>query len=278
MHKLVTIELFKIFTRPRTYIGFAAIVIIVLSIQTGFYFEGEELLSFVLDSLKDRFIFQGTLLNSYTIAYVILNTLWIHVPILVALVTGDLIAGEANGGTFRVILTRPVSRTKLIFAKFFAGFTYAGMLVILLMVFTLGIGHLMFGPGDFIVLKSSVNIINQDEALWRFILAFAYGILSMTVVVSLSLMLSAFTDNSIGPIIGTLAIIIGITVISTLGFSLLQPVMPFLFTTYLSRWNLFFDSQPDIIEILQAVGIQLGYIILFFSVTLIYFKRKDILS
>jgi ABC-2 type transport system permease protein len=278
MHKLVKIELYKIFKRPRTYIGFGAIVLIVLAIQTGFYLEGEDLLDFLIQNLSERFILQGSLINSYTVTYVILNSLWIHVPILVALVTGDLIAGEANGGTFRFILTRPISRVKLIFAKFFAGFTYAGLLVILLMILSLGGGHFFYGEGDFIVIKSSINFINEDDALWRFFAAFGYGILSMTVVVALSFMLSAFTDNSIGPIVGTLAIIIGITVISSLGFSLLRPITPFLFTSYLSGWTLFFDPELVYNKIIQAIAVQLIYIAVFFGITVIYFKRKDILS
>jgi len=278
MNKLVKIELYKIFTKPRTYIGFGAVFLIVVAIQLGFYFEGEELLDFVIQNLKDSFIFEGKLINAYTVSYVVLNSLWIHIPILIALVTGDLIAGEANSGTFRLILTRPISRTKLLFAKFFAGWTYTYMVIILMILLSVGLGALLFGSGDLLILKGTVNIFTAEDALWRFGLAYAYGILTMTVVASLSFMLSAFAENSIGPIIGTFAIIIGLTIISTLGFSLLRPVIPFLFTTYLPSWQLFFDYELDMSKIIRAVVVDFAYIILFLSITFYHFRKKDILS
>jgi len=278
MNTLVKIELYKIFTKPRTYIGFGAVFLIVIAIQLGFYYEGEDLLDFVIQNLKESFIFEGKLINAYTVSYVVLNTLWIHVPILIALVAGDLIAGEANSGTFRLILTRPVSRVKLLLAKFFAGFTYTYMVIILMIILSVGLGSLLFGPGDLLLLKGTVNIFSAEDALWRFGLAYAYGILSMTVVASLAFMLSAFAENSIGPIIGTVAIIIGLTIISTLGFSLLKPVIPYLFTTYLPSWQLFFEYELDTAKIMRAVVTDFVYIILFLGITIYYFRKKDILS
>ena len=278
MNKLVLIELYKIFTKPRTYIGFGAVFLIVVAIQLGFYFTGDELLDFVIQNLKESFIFEGKLINAYTVSYIVLTSLWIHIPILIALVTGDLIAGESNGGTFRLILTRPVSRTKLLFAKFFAGCTYIVMVIILMISLSVGLGAILFGSGDLLILKGSVNIFKADDALWRFGLAYGYGILSMTVVASLSIMLSAFAENSIGPIIGTFAIIMGLTIISTLGFSFLRPVIPYLFTTYLPSWQLFFDYELDSVKIAKAVFADLVYIFIFLSITFYYFRKKDILS
>ena len=278
MNKLVLIELYKIFTKPRTYIGFGAVFLIVVAIQLGFYFTGDELLDFVIQNLKESFIFEGKLINAYTVSYIVLTSLWIHIPILIALVTGDLIAGESNGGTFRLILTRPVSRTKLLFAKFFAGWTYIVMVIILMISLSVGLGAILFGSGDLLILKGSVNIFKADDALWRFGLAYGYGILSMTVVASLSIMLSAFAENSIGPIIGTFAIIMGLTIISTLGFSFLRPVIPYLFTTYLPSWQLFFDYELDSVKIAKAVIADLVYIFIFLSITFYYFRKKDILS
>jgi len=100
----------------------------------------------------------------------------------------------------------------------------------------------------------------------------------MTVVAALAFMLSAFAENSIGPIIGTFAIIMGLTIISTLGFSIMRPVIPFLFTTYLPSWQLFFDYELDYVKISKAVFADLAYIVLFLSVSLYHFRKKDILS
>lgn len=278
MRKLVSIELFKIFSKPRTYIGFGAIIVIVLAIEFGILIEGDTMMGIIIQNIKDKFIFEGNFINQYLVSYVIVNTLWIHVPILVALVTGDMLAGEANSGTFRLILTRPISRVKLVMAKFIAGWLYAVMLVAAMAILSIGIGAILFGPGDMLVLTNKVNIFAANDVIWRFAGAYGYGILTMTTVASLSFMLSAFADNSIGPIIGTVAMIIGITIISTVGASLLGPINKYLFTSYMPSWQLFFQTDGGISGIWHAILIQVIYIVGFLSVTILYFRKKDILT
>ncbi|MBT3243144.1 MAG: ABC transporter permease subunit [Bacteroidetes bacterium] len=278
MRKLISIELYKIFTKPRTYIGFGAIFIIIIAIQIGIGVEGDEMMDFIIQNIKDRFIFEGNIINVYLISYVILNTLWFHVPLLITLVTGDLLAGEANSGTYRILLSRPVSRIQLVLAKFIAGWIYTLLIIILMILLSIGVGSIFFGMGDLIAVTDKVNIFAADDLLWRFGLAYAYGLLAMTTVGALSFFLSAFADNSIGPIIGTVAIIIGVTIISTVGASLMGPVNKYVFTTYLPSWQYFFHSDLNPGLIWHAVLIQFIYILLFLSATLIYFRKKDILS
>ena len=279
MGKLISIELYKIFSKPRTYIGFGAVIIIILALEFGILIEGDTMMGLVIQNIKDKFIFDGKIINQYLVSYVILNTLWIHVPILVALVTGDMLAGEANSGTFRLILTRPVSRVRLVTAKFIAGWLYAAMLVAVLAILSQGLGFILFGPGDMLCVTNKVNVFAANDVMWRFGWAYAYGILSMTTVAALSFLLSAFSDNSIGPIVGTIAMIIGITIISTVGASLLGPVNKFLFTSYMPSWQLFFQSDDALsTTLLRAILTQLAYIIGFLGVTLFYFRKKDILS
>ena len=278
MRQLINIELFKIFTKPRTYIGFGAIFVIIVAIQVGIKIKGDEMVGMIIETLSDKFIFEGKLINMYSVGYIILNTLWIHVPILVALVTGDLLAGEANSGTYRILLTRPISRVKLIISKFIAGWVYTTMLIIFMILLSVVVGGILFGTGDLLVMTTKVSIISSDDLVWRFLAAYSYGLLCMTTVAAMSYLLSAMSDNSIGPIVGTIALIIGITVISTVGKSLLEPVLPYFFTTYLTSWQKFFDTEFTMNMISHDILIQFIYIFGFFFITLFYFRKKDILS
>lgn len=278
MGRLIRIELYKIFTKPRTYIGFAALLVIILAIEAGIYFGGDDMVAMIIQNISERFYFEGEVINVYLISYIVLNTLWIHVPILVALVTGDLLAGEANSGTFRILLTRPISRTKLVIAKFISGWVYSFMLIVLMIILSLGIGSLIFESGDLMVITNKVNIFAADDLIWRFGLAYLYGLLAMTTVISLSFLMSSMADNSIGPIIGTIAIIIGITIISTVGSSVLGDVNRYLFTTYLPSWQLFFQTDLKEGAVGHAVMIQCIYILIFMGLTILKFRKKDILS
>ena len=130
MWTLINIELFKIFRKPRTFIAFVAIAAIVGLIQMGFYVDGESYIKFGMQSLTDSFDVEGKVLNGYLLAYIVLQTLLIHVPLLIALVSGDMISGEANMGTLRLLITKPISRDKLITAKFLASAIYTILLLI----------------------------------------------------------------------------------------------------------------------------------------------------
>jgi len=278
MLRLIQIELFKIFKRPRTYIGFAAIMIIVLAVQFAIMVEGQNVLEFAMDHLKENFTLEGNLINSYLVSHIILNTLWIHVPFLVALVTGDLLAGEANSGTFRLLLSRPVGRTQLVTAKFIAGLIYTFLLVVFLMFMSLVVGRLILGTGDLLVIREKINIFGSDDVLWRFFLAYGHGVVIMSVVAALSLLLSALADNGIGPIIGTVAIIIGLGVIMTVAGNLIGPLNPYIFTYHMSQWQLFFQYEPDWMNIRQSFFVLLSYLLVFYIATILVFRRKDILS
>jgi ABC-2 type transport system permease protein len=125
MRQLLQIEIYKIFKRPRTYIAFAVIGFIILLIQVALKFGGEEYVSFLMSGVNESFeVPTKQILNGYLVCYIILNLLLIHVPILVALIAGDMISGEANMGTLRLLVSKPVSRTQLLLIKFMAASLY----------------------------------------------------------------------------------------------------------------------------------------------------------
>jgi ABC-2 type transport system permease protein len=100
----------------------------------------------------------------------------------------------------------------------------------------------------------------------------------MMVVASLAFLFSSLVENAIGPIVSTMAIIIAFLIISTIDIDLFQKVKPFLFTTYMSSWRLFFDDPIDFSKILESTLILVGHIVAFFGATVYIFYKKDILS
>ena len=276
---LVKIELLKIFRKWRTYIGFIAIGILVPLLHLAMYLEGQHSLEFITRGLRDSFVLVGNLLNGYWISYIILNALTVHIPFLVALVAGDLLAGEATAGTYRVLITRPVSRMQVVTSKFLAGIIYTSSLVLWLAIMSLGIGLAVFGTGELIVMSpDAIIIFEKGDILWRFILAYGFATLSMSVVCSLAILFSSLVENAIGPIVATMAIIIIFIILSAFDVEILREIRPYLFTNYILQWReLFYD--PRILEkIIKATLILAGHILLFFTATSIIFKKKDILS
>ncbi|MGD1006685.1 MAG: ABC transporter permease subunit [Ignavibacteriaceae bacterium] len=279
MIKLINIELYKIFKKWRTYIGFIAIAILVPVIEFALQIEGHKSLDFMTRDLQQSFIFVGNLLNTYFVSYLILNSLSVHIPFLITLVAGDLLAGEATAGTYRLILTRPVSRMKIVSSKFIAGIIYTFLLILWLAIVSLGLGYLLLGTGELMVFRGGIIMVfAKNDILWRFLLAYGFAVLSMGVVASLAFLFSALVENAIGPIITTMAIIIIFLIISAINVDLFQTIKPYLFTSYMGSWSMFFDKPIDTYEIVKSTLIMLGHIAGLFGLASYIFYKKDILT
>ena len=297
MWSLLQIELYKISKRPRTYIAFAAVAAIVFIFQFAFKADGDSYMNMMLQSVNDTFeMDKSKAINGYFMCYIILNTLLIQVPILVALVAGDAISGEANMGTLRLMLTKPISRTQIILVKFAASFIYTVLLLVWMAIIALFISLAIFGADDMIIFRvkgdeSQILQITKDDIMWRYFAAFAYAAVALTVIAALALLLSVYAENSIGPIIATVCIVIVCTVISNINVPIIdKTIKPWLFTSYLVGWKGFFyigttdEGEPikgsieNWAAIRNSLYILLAHIFLLLSVTVIVFRRKDILT
>lgn len=297
MWTLLRIELFKISKRPRTYIAFAAITAIVAIFQFAFKADGQSYMDLMLQSVKDSFELEKTkAINGYFMCYIILNTLLIQVPILVALIAADSISGEANMGTLRLLISKPISRTQLILVKFAAATIFTLLLLLWMAVTALALSLFIFGADDMLIFRvkgeeSQILQITKDDILWRYLAAFGYATVALTVIAALSLFLSIFAENSIGPIIATVCIVIVCTIISNINVPIIdRNVKPFLFTSYLVGWKGFFyigtnaegtpikGSLENWPAIRKSLFILIGHIIVIVGASVWIFKRKDILS
>lgn len=278
MMTLVRIELYKIFSKPRTYIGFVAIAFLVPLIQIALFIDGETYIEFSLQNLKEAFDFQGNLLNGFLATYIILATLYVHIPFLIALVTGDLIAGEAASGTLKILLTRKAGRTRIVLSKFLAGMIYTATLIFFMALISLGLGLVIMGTGDLIVIKNTIYVFAENDVLWRLVAAFCFGLLAMWCVGALAFMFSAFADNAIGPIILTMTVIISFIIISAIDLSLFRAVKPFMFTNYMGSWKLFFEDPVDFNKLILSAGVLIFHILGFLGISIYHFNRKDILT
>ncbi len=278
MVNLIFIELKKVFGRKRSYIGFLVIFILVSILQAAMWVEGQTFIDLFTQNLQDTFVLEGNLMNGYFISFMLMNSLWVLLPFLVTFVAGDSIAGEAHAGTLRLMLTRPVSRTSLITAKYIASVTYTFLVVLLLMILSLGISSLIFGTGDLIVFSKTLNIFPEKEVLPKFLGAFGFAFLGMTLVTTLAFFFSVLTNNSIGPIVGTMAIVLSFTIITNLNLQVFHVIRKLLFTSYINSWTLFFDYTIDWRQIYLSLLVSVMHIAALFAATLWIFKRKDILS
>ena len=272
-------EFIKIAAKPRSYISLGAITVLIGVILFAMKTDGMSYISFITSSFEQTLSFEGNVLNGYLMAFIILQMLIVQIPLLVALVTGDLVSGEAAMGSIRMLLTKPISRTALLMSKFAAGCAYTFVILVWLGFMALGVGQMLFGTGDLIVLSSDGLVVLQNQdVLWRFFAAFGVAYLALITIASLSITLSCFSDNSIGPIVSTMAVIILFTIIGTLDVHVFDPIQPFLFTTHMAAWRSFFEEPLPLVAIIRSVVVLLSHIAVLLSIAIYHFNKKDILS
>lgn len=279
MLHLIRFELIKTFTRWRTYIGFIAFGLIVPLIVAGLKMGGQQSFeNHLLALLQTDFVIGGNVLNGWFFGFFFMGALWVHLPIVLTIVAGDQIAGEGNAGTFRFLLTHSVSRTRIITAKFIVTLIYTAVMVLFIGGLTLGLSLATFGSGDLLIIRRGLLVIPEAQLPYHFLLAYGLATLAMFVVASLCFLFSSLTDNSIGPIIATMAVIIVSIIIITLPFELFQAIRPYLFVHYFDAWQKVFNDPIPWGAILMNAAILIGFMAAFFLATVLYFSRKDILS
>jgi ABC-2 type transport system permease protein len=279
MWQLTKIELFKIFKRPRTYIAFVAIAAIIFLVQLAFYIDGKSYFALILRSIETSFVIEGNMMNGYFIFFVILQTLLVHVPLLISLVAGDMVAGEANMGTLRLLITKPVSRSRIMLSKFFASCIYSILLLTFMAVLGLLGSMVIFGTSDLMVFKSDMLlVIDHTDVMWRYFAAYGFAGLSMITVAALAFLFSVFAENSIGPIIAAMSVIILFTILTTMDIPFFNSMKPYLFTNHMLNWKGFFDKPVDRAVVLKSALFLLGHIAFFVSLSIYIFRKKDILS
>ncbi|MEO8889500.1 MAG: ABC transporter permease [Jatrophihabitantaceae bacterium] len=273
---MIAVELRKLARRPRTWMTLLlldllpTIVAVLLAVtklgpRPG---EGPAFLSAVLAN--------GSLFSVAALAIV----LPLFLPVAVAVIAGDSIAGEAQGGTLRYLLARPVGRTRLLLAKLVAVLTFVLVAVVVVAGTGFVVGELLLGnqPLTAVTSISSVSgsLLTPSQIAARTVLAILYVALSMLAVAAMALLLSTFTDSPLSASLGALAFLIGSSLLLTLDAA--DSIKPYLPTRY---WLSFVDLFRDPIlwrNIERGVLIQVVYVAVFLGAAWANFSTKDVTS
>lgn len=278
MLSLVYHEAVKMFLKKRTYLGFLIILIIVPLVEIAMKIEGGRFQTAALRSLQQDFFFVGNLFNGWVVAHQLMNTLWVHIPLLISFVAGDQLAGEATAGTYRLILIRPVSRTRIFFSKYFTTLVYTIVFVSFLGLLSVGLAVLLMGTGDLVVFDKGILILPASDVAWRFFAAYILAGWSMVTIASIAFFFSSFVENAIGPIIATMGVLIVFLIVSVMPVEFFGTLKPYLFTTSMDVWRRVFADPVSWAEIGTSCGVLGIYSAGMVIGAWVIFQRKDITS
>jgi ABC-2 type transport system permease protein len=268
---MIVVELIKMICRPRTWLILAMLValptlVAVLLAVTDLGPRpgtGPPFLSAVLSD--------GTLFPLAALGVV----LPLLLPIAVAVLGGDAIAGESQMGTLRYLLIRPVGRTHLLLAKLATVVAFVLLAVLVVAAVSYAEGRLLLGKAPATgTVSLSGSTLTQQELTWRTVLALGYVIISMLGVAAIALFFSTLTSSAIGAALGTIGVLVASTVL--LGLDAADALHPFLPTRY---WLAFVDLFRDPIlwrDVVRGLVVQLGYLTVFTLAAWANFGTKDI--
>jgi ABC-2 type transport system permease protein len=186
-------ELWKVFGKKRTYIGFGAFVLAQTVMLCAFKFTRWQ--SDMERMLASNGYLAEEFISALTVAVVmIMPQIILLMPLYVALVGGDLVAKESEDGTLRMILARPISRVRLLFVKWVAGVIFAAILVTVLGLTALGLARLFFPwQGLFVFVPGQAfSVLSASEGFVRYLSAHVFLVVNASTVLSIAFMFSCF--------------------------------------------------------------------------------------
>ncbi len=195
-------------------------------------------------------------------------------PLTVGVVSGDAVAGEAQAGTLRYLLTVPVSRTRLLLVKY--GGLVAFGLAAALLVATVGllVGWALFPIGDVTLLSgTSIPVLS---AVGRAVLVALYVAVSLAGLAALGLAVSTFTEVPVAAMATTVVLAITSQILGAV--PQLDWLHPFLFTY---QWLAFGDLLRDPVPtgaLVEGLVLQLVWAALALAVAWSRFTTRDVTS
>jgi ABC-2 type transport system permease protein len=213
--------------------------------------------------------------NGVFLTFIALSTLLILVlPVVVAVVAGDSVAGEAGYGTLRYLLAVPAGRTRLLAVKFAAIVVFGLAATVIVSAVSLVVGAALFPVGPVTLLSGTT--VPLAEGLLRVLFVTLYVAAAMAALGAIGLAISTLTEHAIGAIATIAILVVTSEVVDQVPqLAAIGPYLP-------THWWLSFDSilrapvdTSTLLKGLLSFGV---YAVLFGSFAWARFTSADVTS
>ena len=195
-------------------------------------------------------------------------------PLTVAVVSGDSIAGEAGLGTLRYLLAVPVGRTRLLFIKYTAVVIFGLAACLLVTVVSLATGAALFPVGPVTLLSGTT--VPLATGLARLLLVTLYVTVAMAAVGSIGLAISTLTEHAIAAMAAILVVVVGSEVADSVSqFAVIHPFLP---THFWLSFDALLRSPVDWASAGHGLLSFGAYVIIFGSIAWARFTTADVTS
>ncbi|ETN95902.1 ABC-2 type transport system permease protein [Zhouia amylolytica] len=275
MKYLIYAEFYKLFKQAKTYYALAALFVIEAIVMFSAYYQGSTIIDVLLDNLKESFYFEGDLLNGNLLIYLILNTLWFHLPLILMIIVSGTLTSEYKDRTLQAVMMQPVSKVKFLLSKYVVATLFTVLVVLVLAITSFCLSYLIFGSGDLIVYLDTLNFFENKDAFNRLIWAFIVGMFSMVFFSLASLTLAVFFKEATKTWIISVFFLILCNLLLKVDFgnNWFNDVF---FVKLNDTWQYLFYYEIDWKKISINVFLLIVYSTIFTILGINYFKKTDI--
>jgi ABC-2 type transport system permease protein len=195
-------------------------------------------------------------------------------PLATGLFAGDAVAGEAQAGTLRYLLLRPVRRTRLVLAKYASSMTLLGFLVAATILSGVVAGAVVFGLHPMPTLSGTT--LSVGEGLLRIGGTGLYMLAAISGVACIGLFISTRTDSGPGAAVATIVIAIASQIMGQI--SSLDAIHPYLPTNGWLAFTGFFRFPVDWTQMRSGVAVSATYTAVFLTLATVGFRHRDVTS
>ncbi|MDX6358801.1 MAG: type transport system permease protein [Nocardioidaceae bacterium] len=198
----------------------------------------------------------------------------LFLPLAVSVIAGDSVAGEANIGTLRYLLTTPVTRLRLLLVKLAAITIGAFIATFTVAVVGITMGLALFGGGSMTLLSGTQ--IGFGEGLLRVALAAAYLACGLAALGAVGLFISTLTEQPIGATIATVIFSSACFILDSI--PQVGWLHPYLLTHHWLDFGDLFRAPIEWTNVLAGLYLAAAYVIVFFAAAWARFSGKDVTS
>jgi len=270
-------ELWKLFGKKRTYIGFGAFLLAQNAMLLGFKFTKWQ--SDVERLLAGNGYLAQDYVSALTVAVLmLLPQVLLLMPLYAALVGGDLVAKEAEDGTLRMILSRPISRFRILFTKWLAGLIFSAVLVLMLGGTALLFARMWFPwRGMFVFVPNMVfNVLDSGEGFKLYLASHIFMTINANVILGLAFMFSCFNMKPAAATILALSFLFVNLVIESIPF--FERYHEWLLPYHFRAWMYIYAQPTPWARVGASLSILTAFSITTFLIGMAAFHARDIKS
>jgi ABC-2 type transport system permease protein len=260
-------ELRKLVSQKRSYLGLGLIVFLPL-------------LFVLVENLHQRHmhggesVFAAQITQSGLATPVLMLTFLslFMLPLVAALVAGDIVANEDGNGTLKTILTRSVDRGQVFAAKALAAMTYATIAVFLSAAVASVAGIACWGLHSLTSLSGTV--VSAHEALLLVFASNLIYLIALFTVASIGVLLSTATRNSAAAVVGTVGLVILLDIVASIPG--LEGIRPYLLTQQFEAWQGLLRTPTDWTPVAHSAWVCALYAVPALLAGYLVFLRRDV--